>query len=60
MLILTTPVLPPISTVGMTPANVDDLTKDTREAMLKALLEFSKGLPVDYRGTNGGASKKEL
>ena len=58
--ILTTPVLPPIPTVGMTPANVDDLTKDTREAMLKALLEFSKEPPVDYRGTNGDGAKKEL
>ena len=60
MLILKTPVLPPIPTVGLTSANVDDLTKDTREAMLKALLEFSKESPVDYKGTNGGTSKKEL
>ncbi|KAL4889209.1 hypothetical protein BDV59DRAFT_121408 [Aspergillus ambiguus] len=34
-------VLPPISTEGMTSADVDNLTKSTRESMLKTLLEMS-------------------
>ncbi|KAF9893381.1 1-acylglycerol-3-phosphate O-acyltransferase [Aspergillus nanangensis] len=35
-------VLPPISTEGMTPSDVDGLTKSTRDAMLKVLLDMSQ------------------
>lgn len=34
-------VLPPISTEGLTAADVDRLTKTAQESMLKALLELS-------------------
>lgn len=35
-------VLAPIPTTGLTSANVDDLTRDTRDLMLKALVDLSK------------------
>ncbi|RAL15115.1 1-acylglycerol-3-phosphate O-acyltransferase SLC1 [Aspergillus homomorphus CBS 101889] len=35
-------VLPPISTEGLTPADVDSLTKSTQATMLKTLLELSE------------------
>lgn len=35
-------VLPPISTAGMTTADVDHLTKSTQESMLKTLLGMSE------------------
>ncbi|KAH8425524.1 1-acylglycerol-3-phosphate O-acyltransferase SLC1 [Aspergillus melleus] len=35
-------VLPPISTEGLTPADVDDLTKSTQQSMLKTLLAMSQ------------------
>ena len=35
-------VLPPISTKGLTPADVDSLTRDTRERMLKTLEELAQ------------------
>ncbi|PYI30526.1 1-acyl-sn-glycerol-3-phosphate acyltransferase [Aspergillus indologenus CBS 114.80] len=35
-------VLPPISTEGLTPADVDSLTKSTQASMLKTLLELSE------------------
>ena len=34
--------LPPISTQGFTAADVDKLTTDTREAMLKAVMDMYK------------------
>lgn len=34
-------VLPPISTKGLTAADVDDLTTSTRDTMLKTLVEMS-------------------
>ncbi|KAJ0417755.1 1-acyl-sn-glycerol-3-phosphate acyltransferase [Aspergillus carlsbadensis] len=40
-------VLPPISTEGLTPADVDSLTKTTQESMLKNLLQISKTEQVD-------------
>jgi hypothetical protein len=39
---LTAIVLPPIPTKGLTAADVDKLTLDTREKMLTALEEFAK------------------
>jgi lysophosphatidate acyltransferase len=39
---LTAIVLPPIPTEGLTAADVDKLTLDTREKMLTALEEFAK------------------
>jgi hypothetical protein len=41
-LTLTAIVLPPIPTEGLTAADVDKLTLDTREKMLTALEEFAK------------------
>ncbi|BDD63093.1 1-acylglycerol-3-phosphate O-acyltransferase [Monascus purpureus] len=35
-------VLPPISTTGMTPADVDNLVNSTRESMLKTLLDMAR------------------
>jgi hypothetical protein len=35
-------VLQPISTKGLTAADVDDLTRETREKMLKVLEDFAK------------------
>lgn len=35
-------VLPPISTTGMTPADVDSLVNSTRESMLKTLLDMAR------------------
>lgn len=35
-------VLPPISTKGLTPADVDDLTRSTRERMLAAIVSLSE------------------
>lgn len=35
-------VLPPISTEGLTAADVDSLTKSTQASMLKTLLELSE------------------
>ncbi|KAL2832850.1 1-acyl-sn-glycerol-3-phosphate acyltransferase [Aspergillus cavernicola] len=40
-------VLPPISTEGLTTADVDELTKSTRETMLKNLLEISNTEQLD-------------
>ena len=34
-------VLPPIPTKGLTAKDVDDLTRDTRERMLKVLEDFA-------------------
>ncbi|KAI9370568.1 hypothetical protein BJX61DRAFT_85891 [Aspergillus egyptiacus] len=44
-------VLPPISTEGLTTADVDELTKSTRETMLKNLLEISNTDEVDASST---------
>lgn len=49
-------VLPPIQTKGLTAANVDDLTRDTREAMLKALKEMAQE-PESKMLADGGAKK---
>lgn len=35
-------VLPPISTKNLTPADVDDLTRSTREHMLAAIISLSE------------------
>ena len=35
-------VLPPISTKGLTSADVDKLTTDTREAMVQAIMDMHK------------------
>lgn len=35
-------VLPPISTKNLTPADVDDLTRSTRERMLAAIVSLSE------------------
>lgn len=35
-------VLPPIPTKGLTPADVDDLTRSTRERMLAAIISLSE------------------
>ncbi|KKK25989.1 putative 1-acylglycerol-3-phosphate acyltransferase (AtaAp) [Aspergillus ochraceoroseus] len=49
-------VLPPISTAGLTPADVDNLTKSTREAMLKTLLELSETNKEDDSSVPNGRS----
>lgn len=36
------PVLPPISTRTLTPADVDELTRSTRESMLAAIVSLSE------------------
>jgi lysophosphatidate acyltransferase len=41
--LISTIVLPPIETKGLQPSDVDKLTTDTREAMLKTLTGFSHG-----------------
>lgn len=35
-------VLPPISTTGLTPADVDELTRTTRDTMLKELITLTE------------------
>ncbi|EAU29887.1 hypothetical protein ATEG_09696 [Aspergillus terreus NIH2624] len=51
-------VLPPISTEGMTAADVDNLTKSTRESMLKTLLEMSSPEDVDNSNSNANTNAK--
>lgn len=46
-------VLPPISTEGLTPSDVDKLTKTTQETMLKVLLEMAHQRPDDVRAAQG-------
>ncbi|PWY70479.1 1-acylglycerol-3-phosphate acyltransferase [Aspergillus heteromorphus CBS 117.55] len=55
-------VLPPISTKGLTPADVDALTTSTRESMLKTLLEMSEKdeKEIDSAATNGSSTSVEL
>ncbi|PYH95781.1 1-acyl-sn-glycerol-3-phosphate acyltransferase [Aspergillus ellipticus CBS 707.79] len=55
-------VLPPISTEGLTPADVDALTKSTRESMLKTLLEMSEKdeSETDSAVSNGKTTAVEL
>lgn len=56
------PVLPPISTKGLTPADVDNLARTTREAMLKCLAEMSNKdeREVDATVRNGKSSAVEI
>ncbi|KAL4777581.1 hypothetical protein BDW60DRAFT_5522 [Aspergillus nidulans var. acristatus] len=49
-------VLPPISTDGLTAADVDGLTTSTRESMLNTLLELSNAEPTDLRSSSKGQS----
>jgi len=42
LLTLTPPVLDPISTKGLTSADVDELTRSTRELMLKELIALTE------------------
>ncbi|KAL2872622.1 1-acylglycerol-3-phosphate O-acyltransferase SLC1 [Aspergillus lucknowensis] len=55
-------VLPPISTEGLTPADVDKLTASTRESMLKNLLEISNAEQVDVPSSlrNGKSTAVEI
>ncbi|RAL02302.1 1-acylglycerol-3-phosphate O-acyltransferase SLC1 [Aspergillus ibericus CBS 121593] len=55
-------VLPPISTEGLTPADVDALTKSTRESMLKTLLELAEreDLETEAVAANGKSTSVEL
>ncbi|PWY93259.1 1-acyl-sn-glycerol-3-phosphate acyltransferase [Aspergillus sclerotioniger CBS 115572] len=53
-------VLPPISTEGLTSADVDALTKSTRESMLKTLLELSEKDETDTVAANGKSTSVEL
>ncbi|EOD49379.1 putative 1-acylglycerol-3-phosphate acyltransferase protein [Neofusicoccum parvum UCRNP2] len=59
-------VLPPIHTKGLTPADVDRLTTETRDAMFKTLQELAlseKGEPIAMKVTGANhtpAVKKEL
>ncbi|KAF7594532.1 1-acylglycerol-3-phosphate O-acyltransferase [Aspergillus hancockii] len=55
-------VLPPISTEGLTAADVDQLTKSTRESMLETLLEMSAKNPseVDRLLPNGTSTAVEI
>ncbi|PYI08902.1 putative 1-acylglycerol-3-phosphate acyltransferase [Aspergillus sclerotiicarbonarius CBS 121057] len=53
-------VLPPISTEGLTAADVDTLTKSTREAMLKTLLELSEKDESEAVTANGTSTSVEL
>ena len=50
-------VLPPISTKGLTPADVDDLTKNTRDAMLKALVELTDRSSTSISNGSDGSAK---
>jgi hypothetical protein len=47
--------LPPIPTEGLTAADVDGLTRDTREKMLKVLEDFAKD--PESISVAGGAKK---
>ncbi|KAL6234987.1 hypothetical protein BDW75DRAFT_150336 [Aspergillus navahoensis] len=49
-------VLPPISTEGLTAADVDKLTTSTRDSMLKTLLELSNAEPADPSSSSKGQS----
>jgi lysophosphatidate acyltransferase len=52
-------VLDPIPTTGLTAADVDELTRTTRELMLKeiiALTEKARGHPIAMPATNGNGS----
>jgi lysophosphatidate acyltransferase len=61
-LLLTSLVLPPISTENLTPEDVDSLTKSTRESMLKNLLEMSDTEEADGSASvpNGKSTAVEL
>ncbi len=61
-LLLTSLVLPPISTENLTPEDVDSLTKSTRESMLKNLLEMSDAEEADGSASlpNGKSTAVEL
>lgn len=59
-------VLPPISTKGMTPADVDALVKRTRDAMLEELVRLShvsgqgEGAPLPVQRTSAREEQAEL
>ncbi|KAL2002125.1 hypothetical protein VTN02DRAFT_614 [Thermoascus thermophilus] len=55
-------VLPPISSKGLTPADVDNLARTTREAMLKCLAEMSNKdeREVDATVQSGKSSAVEI
>ena len=59
-------VLPPISTKGKTAADVDDLMKKTRDAMLEELIRLShvsgegNGVPLPRASGRAGAGEGEL
>ncbi|KAH8696028.1 putative 1-acylglycerol-3-phosphate acyltransferase [Talaromyces proteolyticus] len=55
-------VLPPIETKNLTPANVDQLTHDTRETMLKVLTELSQQSQQQVHGVapRGSSTAVEL
>ena len=60
MLICVIPVLSPIPTKGLTPADVDELARATREKMLEEHLRLSakaKGQPMAVRAANNMPSK---
>lgn len=51
--------LDPIPTKGLTPADVEELTRATRETMLKelvALTEKARGQPIAMPATSGNTS----
>lgn len=51
-------VLPPIPTKSLTAADVDDLTRTTRDAMLDALVSVTES-PVGQKATQPLVSSKE-
>ncbi|KAL4864473.1 hypothetical protein BDV12DRAFT_176150 [Aspergillus spectabilis] len=55
-------VLPPIPTEGLTPDDVDNLTKTTQDSMLKNLLEISNAEQVDTSSSvrNGKSTAVEI
>lgn len=60
--LLTYAVLPPISTKGLTPADVDSLANNTRQTMLKTLAEMSHKdeQEVDSRPHNASSTAVEI
>jgi lysophosphatidate acyltransferase len=56
-----TAVLDPIPTTDLTPADVDELTRGTRELMLSELIALTvkaRGFPVAVPATNGSSKGK--
>lgn len=51
-------VLPPIPTKSLTAADVDDLTRTTRDAMLNALISVTES-PLGQKATSPLVSSKE-